>query len=213
MIGLSFDTDWQDGEVLQFTLDLLKKFEIKATFFCTNKTKVKISGHEIAIHPNFSKKDIKRALADLKKNFPQAKGLRSHGILTGNEIIQASQEKKLLYESNYLMYLQKDIRPFKVYQIWELPIYYMDFYHLAIEKEPQFNLKYLKLNQPGLKIFDFHPIHVYLNTNSTKHYLRYKQDPKNIKRYIDKDKPGIRTLFIAMLEKIGKGDYRLFKAL
>lgn len=210
MIGISFDTDWQDGEVLQFTLDLLKKYHIKATFFCTDKTKVKIKGHEIAIHPNFASKDSPAMIIKkLKKDFPSSRGLRSHGIATSNEIILRAQKEKIKYQSNYLMYLKKNIEPIKIYKMTELPIYWMDYYYLATEKHPRFRLKDFKLNQPGLKIFDFHPIHLYLNTISLKQYLKCKKDPKNQRKYINENKPGIKTLLTTLLEEIGPGDYRL----
>lgn len=57
IIYLTFD-DCSNPEVLDFVLDILKKYEIKATFFCSGKyivgtniiSKIKSSGHNIGNH-------------------------------------------------------------------------------------------------------------------------------------------------------------------
>ena len=58
-IFLTFDIDWCSDEVLSFTLDIIEKNNIKATFFVTHETLLlermrdnpKI---ELGIHPNFN---------------------------------------------------------------------------------------------------------------------------------------------------------------
>ena len=37
---ITFDLDWASDEVLKFTLELVEKYNIKATFFVTHNTKV-----------------------------------------------------------------------------------------------------------------------------------------------------------------------------
>ncbi len=205
MIGLSFDTDWQDGEILKVTLDLLKTHQVKATFFMTGKTKLKIRGHELAIHPYFEgKNSFQSTINKLLTMFPQAKGLRSHHLHIDYDILSYLETKKFLYDSNYLMYLQENIRAFRINNFYELPIYYMDFYQILTTKNPQFKLAYLKLNRPGLKILAFHPIHVYLNTHNLNDYLQYKRDKDHTAHYINRNQLGIQTLFLELLAYLKK---------
>jgi len=214
-IGLSFDLDWQDNEVLQQTLRLLKSQQIQATFFATHKTRVKIKGHELAIHPYFNQRQsFQASINKLLKIFPQAEGLRSHNLHIDYEIFSYLERKKFRYDSNYLMYLQEKIRAFKINNFYELPIYYLDFYQILTEKKPKFQLASLNLGRPGLKIFVFHPIHIYLNTSNLNQYLQYKKDPKNASKYINQTKPGVQTLFLELLAYFKKNhqqDLRLKK--
>lgn len=39
-IFLTFDIDWASDEVLSYTLDIIEKYDIKATFFVTHETKL-----------------------------------------------------------------------------------------------------------------------------------------------------------------------------
>src|SRR5258708_1040997 len=56
---LTFDIDWASDEVLGYTLDLLEKYTICATFFVTHETPLltRIRNNprfEMGIHPNFN---------------------------------------------------------------------------------------------------------------------------------------------------------------
>ena len=58
-IFLTFDLDWCSDEVLEYTLNLLEQFNVKAIFFITHYTKLldrmkKNESFELGIHPNFN---------------------------------------------------------------------------------------------------------------------------------------------------------------
>ena len=53
VICISLDSDWAPEEVIEYSLNLLSKYNISATFFLTNELKLKIVNHEISLHPNF----------------------------------------------------------------------------------------------------------------------------------------------------------------
>ena len=64
----------------------------------------------------------------------------------------------------------------------------------------------LKINEylkyQGLKIFDFHPIHLYLNTFSTEQYENAKPFMKNEKllfSHINNSKNGIKDVFMNLI--------------
>ena len=49
----------------------------------------------------------------------------------------------------------------------------------------------------SLKVFNFHPIHLYLNTPSQNYYI----DNKNVKK-INKSNIGVYNLFLNLIEEI-----------
>ncbi len=58
-IFLTFDIDWAINDVLMSTIDIIEKYNIKATFFVTHRTELlermdKNKNIELAIHPNFN---------------------------------------------------------------------------------------------------------------------------------------------------------------
>jgi len=76
-IFLTFDLDWCSDEVLCYTLEIIEKYDIKATFFITHYTPLlekirKNSNIELGIHPNFNyllSRDFRyRQNVDLVKN-------------------------------------------------------------------------------------------------------------------------------------------------
>ena len=55
---ISFDIDWAHDDVINYSIDILEKTEIRVSWFITHKTKVlerlkENSNFEIGIHPNF----------------------------------------------------------------------------------------------------------------------------------------------------------------
>ncbi|RAZ55305.1 hypothetical protein CHL10074_05170 [Campylobacter hyointestinalis subsp. lawsonii] len=58
-IFVTFDMDWCSDDVLSYTLDIIEKYDLKATFFVTHQTtlleRMKDNPNiELGIHPNFN---------------------------------------------------------------------------------------------------------------------------------------------------------------
>ena len=94
-----------------------------------------------------------------------------------------------------------------------IPFYWSDDKHLVLSSS--FGLPSLNLRQAGLKVFNFHPIHVLMNTSSEKHYQTFKShygSPSDLVRFKNVKSEGIGTLFEALLDYIqdsGSITYRL----
>ena len=57
-----------------------------------------------------------------------------------------------------------------------MPIYFMDTFNLIMKgAELPFERDISLLSSDGLKIYDFHPIHIYANTFSLDHYDSFKK--------------------------------------
>lgn len=203
---ITLDLDWAPDEVLKYTLNLLKSFNIPATLFMTNKSLLSLEGYEVGIHPSFTSLNFSKHISPLIKYFPDAIGTRSHSLFYTERLREVYPQFQLKYQSNMMLYKQKNIKPFLMSQeVMEIPIFWMDTFALYLEKNSGIDIKKIDLKSKGLKVFDFHPIHIYLNTYSLEHYRSAKehyQNPLRLKKFRNKKYFGVRDFFVQLLEKI-----------
>ena len=209
-IAITLDMDWVPDEVIEDSLELLAKHSIRATLFMTNSTTLDLDGHELAIHPNFSTTDIERHIEERLNDFPEAKGTRSHSLFFTEHLRALYARYGIEYQSNVMMYLQKRINPLWMSRTTlEIPLYWMDSFYIEMEGTPDFSIRELKLNEEGLKVFCFHPIHIFLNTQSQKCYTTAKEhynDAETLLTMRNTRVRGIRDIFLELLSYIESND-------
>jgi len=202
IIAITSDIDWAHDEVIKYMLSILDEYNTKITFFCTHEIKIKeMSKHELAIHPNFTKdKTDRETIQELMSLYPGAKGTRSHSLYIHSRLFEIYQEFGLEYDSNYILPNQI-IKPFFIANnILELPIFFEDDSHLL--KSANFDLSQFDLGRDGLKIFNFHPIHVFLNTEQISTYekaKKYLHEPAKLEKFRNPNK-GTEDMFISLLD-------------
>ena len=83
----------------------------------------------------------------------------------------------------------------------ELPVYYMDHLDL-VGGHTGWRLEGLRLEQPGLKVFDFHPNIVFTNASTEAEYLETKAFYHDPQRLMEsrRDGPGARDLWLRLLD-------------
>jgi hypothetical protein len=223
MIVFTSDIDWAPEEVIQDMLELFEKYSVKCTLFCTHQSKViaqcDSSLFEIAIHPNFNGLvngqggNVETILDDLLNIFPTAKGVRSHSLTQSSLILQKFFEKKMLYESNTFLPYQKNIIVSKLWNgLIRIPYNWGDDAHWAYNKS--FDSLGLDINSKDLKVLDFHPIHVYLNTDAQNTYdqaRQYYQDASKLKLIRNTKALGVRDLLQATLKHIHENNIETYK--
>lgn len=185
-VFLTFDLDWSPDFVLKDTLDLLEPFDISATFFVTHETRVlerirQNPKYEIGIHPNFddlilpgSIKGLVNAdlrISQLKRIFPEAVSIRSHSTTNSSRILSIAKKHGLTHDCNYLIPYTAQIQ-LKPWKLWNKMIRCPYFFEDDVSLEYGLVFENMKeiLAMGGLRIFDFHPIHLYLNTDSLETY-------------------------------------------
>lgn len=215
MIALSFDTDWAPQELIDDTINLLNDYNLKSTFFVTNKIDFsKIKNHEIAIHPNFQGTSNQEDILKETINFlpeKQTFGSRSHRLFFNSPLISLYEKFRIQYDSNFYMPGVDNIKPFifNFADVVEIPFYFSDDDYIVNSKN--FELNNLDLNNNGVKVFLFHPFHIFMNTKSSDFYHELKPHYKDysfLKNRINQ-KAGIRNLFIDLLEYIENHDLSL----
>ncbi len=228
-IAITIDTEWAHPAVLADLLGILDAHGVTATLFCTDPLE-DVGGHEVAIHPNFRRGgDAARAvsarqpeavwddaavyrgvLADMRRAFPDAIGSRSHSLIYDSSLVGELAAAGFRYDSTYMAPL-RCVEPFeKEHGILEIPIYYMDHVDLMTQSTG-FRLHGLRLDQPGLKVFDFHPNMVFIDARSESQYLESKaayHDPEALLSFRG-DGGGVRSLLVALLEHVRSEDLPL----
>lgn len=182
---LSIDIDWAEDAVLLDTISILELSKIKATFFVTHYSSVleRVYNNplfEIGIHPNFdpllrgdsskSAFDIVRSLCNICSS-PTV--LRSHAMTTSGRWIDLFQDQGITHISNYFMYGLTNITPFAhINGLIEAPVFFADdgLIYQQSKNLLTYNLNHFLSVYPGLQVYNFHPIHLFLNTESLTHY-------------------------------------------
>lgn len=210
MIAITLDLEWSPSDIIEDTLQLLSSHGTSATLFSTHDDGFEVAraGHERGLHPNFLREGEAEAdeLASVSSHYPGATGVRSHCLYVHSRLRELYCDFGLEYESNYMMYRVEGISPFEIYpDIVQFPVYFMDDMWLRRwgPDDPLPDVEAL-LSGPGLKVFDFHPPHVYYNTPSIDYYERHKD------AYWDETAPlslryegtGVRDLFVDVLDHI-----------
>ena len=189
-IFLTIDIDWAHEQIIAEIIELIHKYKIYTTFFVTNESEVLFKWRnsnyvDYGIHPNFkpllASKELNKYTIDgevckLMKICPNAKAVRAHALIQGSPFQNTYKDFGLTHESNVFIpcYSEIKLMPYKLWNdLISIPYGWEDDAVFFGEKE--FSdyanpVNYIQKFQTGLLVLDFHPIHIFLNTESTKRY-------------------------------------------
>ena len=182
---LTFDLDWAPDLSIALCLDLLKKKKIKATFFTTHETdlnkEILLQGHELGIHPNFlsgsSHGSTTLEVVENCLNFaPNAKTLRTHALVQSSPMLFDifNNFPQLKLDLSIFMHRAKTIERFK----WTFNNLEFSRINYNWEDDAEFGNSDFDWSKPyfcgEITIYDFHPIHVLLNSKDSSHYENLK---------------------------------------
>ena len=142
---------------------------------------------EIGIHPNFFNikknakiKNIKKTLLQIKSIVPEAVSLRNHGLITAGRWLSDYEDIGINFTSNNMRWKSFNTPYYEINGITECPIYFADnclLFAFKFKKVKPINISdLLVINQNELRVFNFHPIHIALNTEN---YFRYENTKHN----------------------------------
>ena len=198
---LTFDLDWCADEILTYLLDILDDHDVICTFFVTHKSPllnklIDNTKFELGIHPNFNPllesnykfgNSMEQVIKYYKNILPQPTSIRSHSLTQNSNYLNMLSHYGFKHEcNNYIPlnskivlypYLHWDKKLTRVPHFWEDDIHfqYGDDWNLKLYKE-----------YSGIKVFDFHPIHVFLNTENIQRYERTRhlhQKPSKLAKH------------------------------
>lgn len=213
MIAFTCDIDWAPEEVIADTISLFEKYNVKCTFFSTHHSeelsKCNKKLFETAIHPNFnllltgsSPKTFDDILDEILDIHPEARGVRSHSMMQSSVILKKFADKNLIYDANHFLPYCKNVKPFKLWTgMVRIPYNWEDDVHWTYGYD--FDRSRIDLMDEGLNIFDFHPIHIFINTENKYRYLeakKFNHDAQKLLEYRNTEIKGTRDLLISLLE-------------
>lgn len=181
MICITFDTDHMDearmGEFLD-TVDIPGA----GTFFCTQGYDCLASSrHELAPHPTLAEGGQWRPeLERMRRLFPQAQGWRAHSCVFSHLLAEWLSANGYRYASTNDQFGQRGIQPVRhPWGVWHLPIFYMDNMDFSSshfwsgQADGPFSEKFIEIamHDDGVYVFDFHPVHLLLNTPNRDRYF------------------------------------------
>ena len=172
---------------------------------------------EIGLHPNFLQESTqgtnpKEVMTFLTNAFPNSKTIRTHGLVQSTHLL-AMLIKDFDIEIDLSLFLvdTPNIIPHQIHfdktlkPLLRIPYFWEDDVE-GNKPKPCWKLKEFKDN--GLKIYNFHPIHIVLNSPDTMNYERLKKYKKihevtssDVKSYVY-NKNGSGTLFNELVQYI-----------
>lgn len=212
-ICITIDMDWACDDVLKYSIDYLERHNVKATFFVTHNTPLleRLRGNplfELGVHPNFQYllngtsnfKNMSEVLESIMKIVPDAVSVRSHSLVQSSPILDLFIENGLKYDVNLFIPWQSDmtIKPIKHWNgLIRYPYCWEDDVSAITNGWFKSIDEFLRIK--GLKIINFHPIHLFLNTERLERYNAAREDVHNIDvlnslRYMRSDIGAMSTL-------------------
>ncbi len=189
MIVLSFDTDHMTDNMMGLFLSECLPSEVPTTFFCTQRYSelAKRRNAEIALHPVLDhthdwKSITEGMIADIGST-EGVSGIRAHSCAYQQKYGVLLSELGLHYVSQVTLPFECEVEPFMhPWGIWEIPIRYMDNMDMwASERSGltarKFSVKVLEaaISSKTPFCFDFHPVHILLNTSCMEDYARWAE--------------------------------------
>ncbi len=214
-IYITFDVDWAHDEIIKDTFDIIQEAKVSATWFITHQTKLirdlrRNKNFDLGIHPNFENllrgdnkngKNANEILSNLTGIVPEALAIRSHSLTQSSHLQNLFKKEGLKYDLNHFIPLNSGIE-LKPWILWngliKIPFCWED----DIECMYGNNTNLIELNKHlGLKVLDFHPIHIFLNTKDLNLYQstrEFHQQPDKLIKFRNRGY-GIRNQLFELL--------------
>jgi hypothetical protein len=220
---LTLDIDWAPDFIITKVANILIAKNVKATWFLTHTSPIitnlldKPDLFELGIHPNFMPTSTQgnnqeEILAHCLSLVPNVESMRTHSLMQStpllNKILQKTNIKR--DSSIYLPHLE-GIHPvsywWKGKKIIRYPIFWED--DLEMDRpDACWTLQDLKIFKSGLKVFNFHPIHIFLNSHDMSLYSKAREK-KDLLKIIPSDLspsslsyPGSGSLFLEIVDRL-----------
>lgn len=187
-IYITMDMDWACDGVLADTISLADHLDIPVCLFVTHDTPMlaELRGDPhftLGIHPNFLPQlngqtpvPYRETIEKLLAIVPEAEIIRCHALVDATPVLVTAQALGLKADMNLFIPFSSGIplNPFRHFSgIKRLPFFYEDD-AWTLEPDRPSPEQHLSAADNNLCIFNFHPIHLYLNTEDMDRYNRAK---------------------------------------
>jgi hypothetical protein len=215
-IFLTFDVDWAHDDVLADTIDLVERADVPATWFVTHDTKLlarlrENPKFEIGLHPNFNEllagklavnESATSIMKKLVKLVPSVKAIRSHSLVQSERLVDLFSEFGCTHISNFYI-PENAIETLAPWGLWgnitAVPHCWQDNVSMRMNgfvKAPKGH------SNGSLNVIDFHPIHVFLNSENIARYEQARpwfQMPQELASHRNEQTLGARDILKSVM--------------
>lgn len=232
MRAITFDIDWAPDWAIEQCASLVVEFASRATFFVTHESPIlrslqnDKSSFEIGLHPNFlhgstQGRTLSTVLDHCLEIVPTAKALRTHGLMQSTPLFElvADQYPQIETDVSLLLPFHEGLRPTDIYlgrsnrRLVRLPYVWEDD---IMAEWPGWSWTATAGHKAGLEIYDFHPVHIALNTDRMERYRSFKESlngkplieasPQDFASFVNKGE-GARSYLRRLLQSGSKAPF------
>jgi len=150
-------------------------------------------------------------MATCLKLVPDSESMRTHSLLQSSPLYQHIQkETNINIDVSLFLPRYPSVTPFQVFlghrSLWRIPFIWEDDYEM-LQKQPNWSLEPILEKTEGIRILNFHPIHIYLNSGNLESYQQLKKSTKSIQSVSKEEAEkfvssgeGTRSLFLNLLD-------------
>lgn len=224
-VYLTFDLDWAIDEVIDDVIDLMDTLDVCGVLHVTHNTPrldiIRKTGRmELGIHPNFNPillnqpnenglSNIDDVFHYVKEIVPEAVCCRSHALTAGSLLFSKYSDYGIVYDLNHYMPPKEGVRikPWRVegLQVTFLPFIFEDDAWMVADADKRPGVDYYLSDRfDAPRIFNFHPIHLFLNTDHMETYIKAKEGYKDyewISGCKNSSQYGTRDFFVELVTK------------
>lgn len=222
---VTLDIDWAPDAAIDHAAHILEHHGVRATWFVTHATpaldrlRARSDLFELGIHPNFlagsshgSTPDA--VLAHCMSLAPEARSMRAHALVQSTPILDRVLATTPV-RCDASLFLPGATTIELIEYLWKgrtllrLPYHFEDDIEM-MRPEPRWDPA-PHLDCRGYRVFDFHPIHIFLNSADMSPYEQLKATVQPLGRAREEEMrpfrnptPGAGTLFEAIVRRIGE---------
>ena len=219
---ITLDVDWAPDFVIDAVADRFRQAGVRSTWFVTHSSpavsRLRQSPDlfELGVHPNFlpgsTHGDTPEAVLEHVLGLvPEARSMRTHGLVQSTQLLDlVIRRTPIAIDVTAFLPRTPNLRPFPYpWQggtLWRVPFFWEDDFEMERSRPCWTLAPYLDVG-PGLKVFNFHPIHVYLNSPDMAPYRALKAEAPDLRaaleRTVDRHRyggAGTATLLEELLE-------------
>lgn len=223
--AITLDVDWAPDFMIDAAAEALLAREVRATWFVTHaspaidRLRERPDLFELGIHPSFLDGSTHGAtpadvVAHCAALVPEARAVRTHCLLQSTPLHDALIRGSAV-EVDVSLFLPgaSGLEPVVQWspagRLVRLPYVWQDNMEMHAP-EPRWHTSAV-LDAPGLRIFDFHPVHVWLNSRRFEPYERLKRaGPLAEAAEVDAARfrgggPGAMTAFLDLADRLAAG--------
>lgn len=215
-LAITFDVEWAPDWIVGSLAEVLSAKRVSATWFATHASPLLTdigsdSLFEVGLHPNFLPNSTQgensiQVMTAMLEWFPHAKSVRTHSLFQSERLLQSfAQDYGMAIDCSILLPRCDAVVPHTI--AWpdveetliRVPHVFQDNVHMAFKRN--WTLTDTMPAGQGLKVFDFHPLHILLNSRDMTsfrqlaHQKRFEDiQPSDLDGLINKD-TGSRDLF------------------